>query len=142
MKTRVSQICALSFVLVFCVCCEQGKLYLTADTYPGMTIRQVSYGDPGFNAERAENISADYEETVEYGGYTWRVYNIPNGDWDIYVEWTGPGSCSDRCNEREGVYIEPGSSSNEWFGMWIDPTYGYDMRSESGGGGFSLLTLD
>lgn len=123
-------------------CAEPGILYVSEDVLVGTSIFNLSYGPPRYNAERAENIVAQQVGTAEYGGHSWRMYEIDAGDWDVYIEWTHPEACSDYCNERTSVYIDPGSTSNQWAAVYVYPIgAGGAVRTEQGGGELSLMFL-
>lgn len=112
-----------------------GTLYITDETFPGAEISVVKILEHTYNQSTEKNIFSDYNEKISYGGYTWYAYDIPDGSRDVYIEYYKDG---DFINEREEVYIEGGSSGNEWAAVWL---LDYNsVSTEQGSGSLSLTS--
>lgn len=129
----------LSWLLLLGACSAgSGDLYVTTESFPGCVLSVVKIIEPGSNAGYAGNLYTALRETIEYGGVSWRVYDIEAGGWDVYLEWDcGTGSFSHR-NGREGVFIEPGSPGNEWAAVWVGASDPVQTNVEQGSGPLDL----
>ena len=122
-----------------CKSSKSGKLYITDETYSPAEIFTVKILEHTYNESSEKNIFSDYSEKISYGGYTWYVYDIPEGTWDIYLEYYIDGDFN---NERESVYIESGSSANEWAAVWLldFAQTDYSVWKEQGSGAFTITS--
>ncbi len=126
------------FILQSCDSIKKGGLiYITDDLHSGTEIFTVKILEHTYNESSEKNIFSDYKETIVYGGYTWYVYDIPNGSWDIYIEYYEDG---DFMNERESVYIEGDSSGNEWAAIWLLDNNNYSVWTEQGSGNLNITS--
>ena len=114
-----------------------GTLYITDETHSGIEIFTVKILEHTYNQSSGKNIFSEYKEKISYGGYTWYTYDIPNGSWDIYIEYYRDGDYS---NEREEVYIERDSSANEWAAIWLVNDNVYWIWTEQGSGSLNLTS--
>ncbi len=135
MQELIRTVFVTSFVLALSACgASTSLIYVTDDTFAGASYTELSYGEPMYDATGALNMLADFTDTVSYGGFSWLVYEIPSGEWDVYAEWDVPGNSY---NGRERVHLEPGSSANEWAALWLTSEYGAYFGSTEGGGEFA-----
>ena len=116
-----------------------GLLYITDQTNSEAELYMVKILERTYSSSSQKNIFSDYKEKISYGGYTWYVYDIPAGSWDIYLEYKLPAD--DYNNEREGVFIEGGSSGNEWAAIWLtELSSGDSYTAEQGGGELNITS--
>ena len=115
-----------------------GKLYITDEFCSICEIFTVKILEHTYNESTEKNIFSDYSDKISYGGYTWYVYDIPEGTWDIYIEYYRNGEFY---NERESVYIEDDSSENEWAAVWLlNDSEDYWIWTEQGSGSLNLTS--
>ncbi len=116
---------------------KEGNLYITDQTHSGADIFTVKILKHSCNQSSEKNIFSDYKEIITYGGYTWYVYDIPEGTWDIYIEYYEDYKFR---NEREYVYINGDSSGNEWAAIWLVSNYDNSVRTEQGIGEINITS--
>ncbi len=129
-------------VLLFIVCInscentsESGNLYITDQTYPGTEIITLKILKQTDNQSSEKNIFLDFKDKISYAGYSWYVYDVSEGSWDIYIEYY---QNKEFRNERESIYIDGNSSGNAWAAFWpIDNTI-YNIWTEQGSGDLKL----
>ena len=115
--------------LAGCSLFARGEVYVTVGTIGG-TLITVKFLAPADNAGSYTNQYSTYVSTVSAAGYLWYVYEVPGGEYDVYIEWTGATGS----NGRARVTIDPGSPSNEWAAVYVDT--GGNAWGEEGGGTF------
>ncbi len=106
-----------------------GLLYITDESRSGYELFTVKILEHTNNQSTEKNIFSNYKEKISYGGYIWYVFDIPEGTWDIYIEYYKNG---DYRNEREEVYIEEDSSGNEWAAICLVDNNVYWIWTEQG----------
>ena len=124
---------ALLIVTYFYSCnisSKGGDLYITNQTHPGTELVTIKILEHTNNQSAEKNIFSDYKEKFFYGGYSWYVYDIPDGMWDIYIEYYENGNFR---NERESVFIDHESSGNKWVAIWLIDDNVYRIWTEQGG---------
>ena len=107
-----------------------GEVYITTDTI-GYSLITVKFIAPAANAGNYTNQYHTYTRTASYNGYTWYVYSVGAGTYDVYIEWN---SNSDY-NGRARMTLDPNSPSNEWVAVYTDT--GHNVWAEEGGGTFA-----
>lgn len=122
-------------VLVAALCAggcgsEQGEVYITVETI-GETLTTVKFLEPRANAGNEENVISESTGTVSAAGYTWSVFLVDDGDYDVYIEWTGTSDI----NGRAAILLDQGSSDNQWAAVY--PDTGTNVWAEQGGGEFT-----
>jgi len=108
----------------------KAKVYITTDGLGG-TLTVVKFLEPRANSGNELNVYSSNIGTVVYNGWTWYIYEIPGGEYDVYVERTGNGER----NGRARVYLDAKSDLNEWAAVYFDT--GGNLWAEEGGGGFT-----
>lgn len=128
-------IIALLFTTVF-IClsgCDwllpKGEVYVTIDNQ-GSSLSMVKFLEPDNPESGFPNVYSQYVRTVSHSGYTWYVYEVPEGECDVYVEyiWWSDGSGE---NGREAVFVQ----TDMWTAIYPDD--GSNLQSEQGSGSFS-----
>ena len=140
MSWLCSVFAALMIVTGFCSCNSssiEGKLYITEQTNPGTEIITIKILEHTSDQSTEKNIFSEYKEKISYGDYTWFVYDIPNGTWDVYIEYYKDG---DYRNEREEVYIEGDSSGNGWAAICLVDNYDYSVCTGQGKGELNITS--
>ncbi len=140
MKKQYYLLLILSFVFILSSCDKSGggKIYVTDELCSTCEIFTVKILEHTYNESTEKNIFSDYSDKISYGGYTWYVYDIPEGTWDIYIEYYRNGEFY---NERESVYIEDDSSGNEWAAVWLlNDSEDYWVWTEQGSGSLNLTS--
>ena len=102
----------------------------------------VKFVEPWASTAGYTNVLNSYNSTVEYGGYTWRVYGVSSGSYDVYIEWTDyQGRWSN--GRGHGATIDPGSDLNTWAAVYPE-SLTTNVHVEEGGGSFSpsLVFMD
>lgn len=126
----------LFLVVIICILfsgCElfgaKGEVYVTVDNQTG-SLFTVKFTDPFASQGSYPNEYSNYDRTESYSGYTWYVYKVPAGDYDVYIEWTMGGFD----NGRDSISLDPGSVGNSWAAVY--PDSGGNVWAETGGGIF------
>jgi hypothetical protein len=109
---------------------SKAKVYITTDGYGG-TLTVVKFLEPTANSGTESNVYSDYVETTVYNGWTWYVYEVSSGEYDVYVERTGSGEN----NGRARIYLDAESDLNEWAAVYFDQSG--NLWGEEGGGSFA-----
>ncbi len=110
------------------------KLYITDETRSEHELYTIKILSPGANSGSGTNIYANPVDTLEYDGYSWKVYNIPAGSSDIYMEFTTDVGFDSEDNERTEVYAEAG----DWVAVWFIDSATDDTSYWEGSGDFHL----
>jgi hypothetical protein len=131
---RISILIFLIVFILFNGSCNllgpKAKVYITTDGYGG-ALTVVKFLEPTENAGTELNVYSSNIGTVVYNGWTWYIYEIPSGEYDVYVERTGSGER----NGRARVRLDVNSDLNEWAAVYFDT--GGNLWAEEGGGGFT-----
>lgn len=116
---------------------EGGTLYITDEIHKSAEIITVKILEHTNDESKEKNIFSDFKEIITFGSYSWYVYDIPEGTWDIYIEYYAN---SEFKNERECIYIEDGSSGNEWAAIWLVDNYDHSVYTEQGMGEINITS--
>lgn len=114
-----------------------GTLYITDETHSRAEIFTVKILKHSCNQSSEKNLFSDYKEIIIYGSYNWYVYDIPEGAWDIYIEYYKDKEFQ---NEREYIYIEGDSSGNEWAAIWLVDNNDFSVWTEQGTGEINITS--
>ena len=112
-----------------------GKLFISDETHPGTEIFTIKILQHSCNQNSVNNGIDEYCEIIKYKGYHWYVFDIPNGTWDIYLEYYDDG---DYRNEREEVNIKSDHSDQAWAAIWLVNNNHYSVWTEQGRGNLNI----
>ena len=130
----VYSILLILFILLTGCGLGNGDIYITVDNNGGPLLT-VKFVEPWAGTAGYDNVVNSYSSTVEYGGYTWYVYSVPGGSYDVYIEWYD--YLGDWANGRGyGASITPGSDLNEWAAVYPESDTN-NTHVEEGGGSFA-----
>jgi hypothetical protein len=109
---------------------SKAKVYITTDSYGG-TLTVVKFLEPAANSGTESNVYSEYTGTIVYNGWTWYIYEVSSGEYDVYVERTGTGEN----NGRARINLDAKSDLNEWAAVYFDESG--NLWGEEGGGDFA-----
>lgn len=124
--------------ILLCTCnisSNYGKLYITDQTKPGSKIITVKILKHSSNQSSERNIIDEYTELISYREYNWYMYEIPEGLWDIYIEYYDEGKYK---NNREEVFIQNDSSGLSWVAIWLIDNINNSVMTEQGKQNFNI----
>jgi hypothetical protein len=133
MKKVARAVILLTFITCLTGCSLLGaknKVYITTDTIGG-TLFTVKFTETFDNAGNYINKYSSNTGTISAAGYTWYIYEIANGSYDVYIEWDNAIGF----NGRATVTLDSSSDSNTWAAVYADD--GGNVWSEQGGGSFA-----
>jgi len=94
------------------------ELYVSVDgDYGTVTceLYMISYLEEGDDAAGGKNIYGKMLRKETISGREWMVFEVPEGRWDIYIEYFTHGAYVDVHNDRNTV----GLDQNEWAALWL-----------------------
>ena len=87
------------------------NLYVDVDDASrGEELYFITYIREGATGHSGQNIINKQHGTFTFKGEVYRVFAIPRGIWDIYMEWTANYANADWMNDRRTVNLR----DNEW----------------------------
>ena len=125
----------ITAIFIFTNSCDlfwpKAEIYITAESYDSGTLTVVKFLEPGENSGTESNVYLDYIRTTVFNGWTWYVYEVPGGEYDVYVEmYNGSGNN----NGRDRINVDAKSDLNQWAAVYFD--LGSNLWGEEGGGVF------
>jgi len=132
------QLIIIVFVLTSSVSCNlksTGSLFITDETLSETEIITLKILEQNQNQLNEKNILSDYREVVSFGGYKWLAFDIPEGQWDVYIEYYTNG---DFTNKREAIFIKGSKSDNEWVAVWFVNNFDLSVMTEYGKGDLNI----
>jgi hypothetical protein len=142
MKTKCF-ISALAMLTVLSICSCQllfqpsGELYISVDGIYGTVTCElylVSYLTIGNDASSGKNILSKKIRTDTISGRQWMVFEIPKGQWDIYLEYYTHGAFDSWNNDRRTVNL----TDNDWVALWLPANDWTSARRFAGSGPVSV----
>ncbi|MBU0955064.1 MAG: hypothetical protein KKI09_06525 [Spirochaetes bacterium] len=142
MKKRM---CAALTIIALCLSAlscslllpQTGELYVSVDgQYNSVTceLYLIKYLEEGADSANGKNIFNKMARTETIDGREWMVFEIPRGEWDIYMEYYTIGAYSSWTNDRNSVNLD----MNEWAALWLPTTDWTSTREYSGDGSVDI----
>lgn len=116
------------------------ELYVSVDGDYGTVeceLYLISYLEPGRSSDTGKNIYGSRLRTETISGREWMVFGIPEGRWDIYLEYYTHGAYDSTHNDRNTVSLD----INEWAALWLPSDDWTSTRRAQGDGQVSIPGL-